>query len=962
MDKIAESYKHLSAMRTETITAFEHRENKQDDSKLMELLNKWRSFSFSEPFIDNDVIVKREQLNSFEGELFRAYSPAEITKSRICDISFNVRKYLLQLSNENIINQDDALLISRLLCNCQLMMDCFFPIHETQYENHISNVLSRLNQCIVISHSDYFSEYFSHILLNFNDEFASVKEASAHIFHIIGVLNFKCHNYDKAIEFFKEAITRFENEPNIYQNDEYFQTRLLLAYCYEYDHQFESAIEELIGLDVSTIIEIFKRSSFNIFDLLDDSDKDRAKVWSERFISDVLKNKIMEKGPDSLFIVADKRDITNRKNVGDRHEILHSFAHCLNELGIKWRIESGKSKDNVIHLLALSRAIMLYVAEYDTDCMDFQTCMYMIFGEAKDYDICIARISQLVDAYGASSQKNVNYEMENMFYLFLVSNQSNKTIYDDKQKERAEAAYKKFVGFAQRRYDYDALIHIEIIKFRFEIINILRSSVMNEEIATRLKELKESSVGENIFTIKPSTKLNQWIIQEYNKTIALYEFLSQYFSANEDVNINELYNFASRFNFYRNFFSRGKLKQNTDKLQTISNVIDLIVDDFISPQSIFLLAPLTTAIPYQHQMENLSRLEDSLYSIEKMQIDPNEKMYNFEDLNEIGPDTTDVTNIKWLFSHREYDVAFVAYKWNSEISFDRYRFCISDANVYERPIINVSKVNGLIGNVRRANKIHSYCRNGQQSCCTTVITGTNEKTIKSLCAELMIPLEKYRDKHFVYFFRGKTAKNNNQSWYVIAMNSELCPLQVEEITFKLCGHNFPPRIRLALSHNDFCYISYGIADVAVVKNDLIKLQEEHRVRFWINNGLMENEHWNDSVFNCMDMAKCIVFFISVDRLKREATETCRELLYAYDHKLRCIVVLIGFSQKKDFINAVKDSISGKEKSDDVLALLFDTATTYVFRNQRGFDFEEHLSENGILLSELKKFGVVRNEQ
>lgn len=960
MRETAEKYKYFSALHTKTMEAFEYRENMKDDSKLKKLLDELREFLFFDPSTASNINVVRDQMQIFERELFHAYSPAELTKKRIDEIRKSVEEYLFLQSNDKIVSQDDALLVCRLLCNCHLILDCYFPLFEVRYENHINNVLNQLNQCIVISQSDYFSEHFRHLLFLFNDEFASVNEASAHIFHIIGVLNFKCHNYRKAIEYFKEAITRFGNDKSVSYNDEYFQTRLLLAYCYEYDHQFELAISELVGLDVVTIIEIFKHSGFNVFDLLDEPDKDRAKVWSEDFIFDILKNKINESDSNPLYIVAEKRDVKNRELVGDRHEILHSFAHCLNELGLKWRVESGKNKENVIHLLTLSRAIMLYVAEYDSKCMDFQTCMYMVFGEARDYDICLTRIKQLIAEYDISPHKNINYEMENMFYLFLVSNQSNKTIFDEEQKEYAETAYKKFVDFAIRRYDYDALIHIEIFKFRFEIINILCSSVGNEEIALRLKKLKQTSVGDNIYSIKPSTKLNQWIIQEYNKTIALYEFLVQYFAANEDVNINELYNFACRFNFYRNFFSNDRAEKNIDKIQTISNVIDSIVDDFISPQSIFLLAPLTTAIPYQHQTENLRNLEDSLYLEDKVQLDPSEKMYSFEGLLQIQPDKTDEANISWLFQHKEYDVAFIAYKWNSELTFDRYHFYLSCDKKYERPILNASRVNGLVRNVRRANKIHNYCKNRQQSCCTTVIKSDNEKIIKKLCAELLIPFEEYRDKNFIYFFRGKTA-NSNQSWYIISLNNVLCPLQVEEITIKLCGHNSAPRRKLALSSIKYCYISFGIPDAAIVKNDLIKLQEAYRVRFWFDLDFLKNGTWNASILQYMHKANCIVFFLSIERFKRETNEICREILYAYDNNLKSIIVPIGFSSKNEFLSAAKDNVAGKERSDDVLMLLSKHTTTYAFRSQITFNFEEHLAENSVLLSELRKSGVVRNE-
>ena len=901
MNAIHKRYQWLSAIHEETIKAFEIYENNQDDLPLKELLDKWREYlNYS---MNDGELISQEELLAIEWKLRNAYSPTILTREYIIKVNSDVARYLHMHKNDEIIKEDNALLISRLLYNSHLIEECFFPLLKNEYENHIKKVLDQLNICIIISQLDYFSEYFRSLLLNFNDEFMSIKETTAHILHVVGVLNFKCHNYDQVIEYFKKAIKQFENDlkSDAYKNNEYFQTRLLLAYCYEYNHQFEKAIIELIGMDIDLLIKIFKDSNFSMFDIFEESDVERAKVWSENFIANSLKRKMIETKENSLFEIADKRDASNNNIIGDKHEILHSLAHCLNELGIKWKIEAGKNKEKVIHLLSLSRALMLYVAEIDPECFDFQTCLYMIFGEAKDYDICLKRIHELIEKYQKSAKKNVNYEMENMFYLFLVSNQSNKTLLDEQIKRRADEAYSKFLNYAKRRYDYDALIHIEIFRFRFQIMQILCSSLNNLEIEEKLISLRTQPVGKNIFSFKPSTKVNKWITQEYNKAISLYEFLVKYFVNEEKINLNELYNFASRFDFYRNFFQPDKNDLNsTNRDFVISDVIDLIIDDFVSPQSIFILAPLTSALPYQHQIKNLSALEESMFAINEYRIEIDEKMEHFANLNNINLGMSNLSILNWLFAHKDYNVAFVAFKHDLDEAFDRYFFCMNEIEIFERPILNISRLNELLKNIRRSDKRHSFCRNGQTKCCTTIITNKSKSKVNDICAELILPFEKYHNKHFVFFYKGNISGSRNHSWYIIAFNNELNTLQTDEIALYLCGHGLKPKKRLAFSNHNYCFVSFDIIDSSLATNDLLLLQEDYNFRFWYNEKLLKGEQWDDSTFSYIDSSLCAMFFISNNTILSDKGGIYQEMLHAMDMKKLHIVICIGFSREKEF--------------------------------------------------------------
>jgi hypothetical protein len=949
-------YGKLCKIHTKTIEAFEQYENHHDSSMLISVLDEWKR---DIPEGLENIAVQSNDLRTFENKLFTSYSPYELTKESICLFRDSVFVFLSKNTNDDILEQDNALLISRLLFNCQLLMECFFPLYESVCTNHIEYVLNRLNVCIAISQSDYFSEYFRHLLFSFNEEFSSIKTASAHIYHVIGVLNFKCHNYNASKSLFNAAIVEFEKDEYCFKDDEYFQTRLLLAYCHEYSHDFPAAIKELVGLEYNKLIDLYKQLGLNTYDLLDVKDKKVAKESITRFIFESLKSAIQKDKPNALFLIADKRDALSGRIVGDKHEILHSLAHCLNELGIKQRIENAYDSKYVRYLLSVARAIMLYVAELNDECRDFQTCLYMIYGEAKDYDVCLKRLRQLLIEYN-SSKDNVNYEMENMFYLFLVLNQANKTIEDESlsDKEEAEKAYTKFVNFAKRRFDYDALIHIEIFKFRFEIINILISSFDDEEILKKFAKLKNSDVGQNMYNIKPSTKLNQWIIQEYNKTIALYEFLLEYFEIKNIVGVNELYNFASRFEFFRNIFSKNLAGNATTKIDKIDRIVSLVIDDFISPQSIFLLAPITTSIPYQHQKQNLTTFEKFLFDDSETLYPEVDKMGAFTKLNSMRVYSVDVMNIKWLFEHREYNVGFVAYgSYN-----DRYKLCLRNKknyDIYERPILNTKSINSLLTGIKHSRKLHKICKNGQQSCCTTLVTSPgNKKTVIDICNELMISYEHYKDKHFIFFSKGQITPNS--SWYLIALDFEPCPLQLEEIAFMLCGNQIEPSKKLAVSNNDSCYVSFGITDAAIVKNDLIELQDRHKVRFWYDKNILEDGDWSDCLLDKMKTAKCVLMFASIHRIQKEQDVFYRELLFAAENKLKILIVQIGFEDSMAFISTVRNQLSKMERIKDIIGYLSSSDVVIITRRNSSFNNTDHLADGRELIGKLIEYGVTRN--
>ena len=381
----------------------------------------------------------------------------------------------------------------------------------------------------------------------------------------------------------------------------------------------------------------------------------------------------------------------------------------------------------------------------------------------------------------------------------------------------------------------------------------------------------------------------------------------------------------------------------------------------MSPQSIFILAPLTSALPYQHQTKNLSSLEDSMFSLNEARIEVDEKMEHFANLNNINFRMSNISILNWIFAHKDYNVAFVAYKHDLDESFDRYFFCINEDEIFERPILNISKLNELLKNIRRSDKKHSFCKNGQTKCCTTVITNKTKSKINDICDELILPFEKYHTKHFVFFYKGNIPGSRNHSWYIIAFDNELNTLQTEEITLYLCGHGLKTQKSLAYSNHNYCFVSFDIIDSSLATNDLLLLQEEYNFRFWYNKKLLKGEKWDDSTFSHIDYSLCAMFFISTNTLLSDRDNIYQEILRAMDMEKTCIIICIGFSKEKDFKNLLCQKIEKNTRYEEVLSYITNKNTILVLRSQREFAYKHHFSEESILVSRLRELGVLRNE-
>jgi hypothetical protein len=224
----------------------------------------------------------------------------------------------------------------------------------------------------------------------------------------------------------------------------------------------------------------------------------------------------------------------------------------------------------------------------------------------------------------------------------------------------------------------------------------------------------------------------------------------------------------------------------------------------------------------------------------------------------------------------------------------------------------------------------------------------------------MIPYGRYNGKHYIFY--SKDRLRIDSSWYIIALDYEPCSYQVEEIAFRLCGNNIRPAKKLAVSNNNSCYVSFGFSDAAVVRNDLMLLQDEHKARFWYDENYIEGCDWDVASLEKISQSNCVLLFASVNRILKEQDVLFRELKYAAENDIRAIIVPIGYNNSAAFINTVRNKLNRMDGIDTIIDYLSSDSVKYALRKRQGFTYMDHFIGDDGLLSKLAEYGVIRNER
>lgn len=104
-----------------------------------------------------------------------------------------------------------------------------------------------LNQAILIDRMYFCLDSFETVLKRLNLMIDSFDELDWTVYYIVGLLNYKIHNYELAHKYLEkiEINTSLINSDNGDTRYKYFHSLLLIVYSYEYDGRFAEAIEKI---------------------------------------------------------------------------------------------------------------------------------------------------------------------------------------------------------------------------------------------------------------------------------------------------------------------------------------------------------------------------------------------------------------------------------------------------------------------------------------------------------------------------------------------------------------------------------------------------------------------------------------------------------------------------------------------------------------------------------------------
>ena len=1020
--------------------------NTSDGLRLEDLLDFTASVAL-EPATD-PVLMSLQDIQEIDRQLFHLDSHKE--KAAI-DLFNQAKRLWISFIKESEHDPNTLMLFANVFFNCALVEKCLRELDKEDSEKlaYEDRLFYQVNYCTVLSRLRYFGTSFTQSMYQLNQDIRGIEIINYDVLFRLGRLNFSIHNYKEALFYLIHARRVFESqnkeEDKQIADDCYFQIRLLICYCYEYLHQFDNAIKELVGVEPPDFIKALDKTIKGgldslVYDPFNDDRRDRVIQIVHHSITEDADVFCVKTG---LLWLAKQRDNINPEEMiklRDLQEALHSLAHCCNEYGIQ---QKQKNDTLSLPLITIARALMLNVAKnYPVfgKQMDYDTCLAMIYAEDKDYEICFHEL-ELTMANSDYSKQSQAFRSECDFYYYFITNTASKLTNEDINKKSKEA-YERFINYCQKNNDYDARTHIEIFKFRFGIIQVLKDIFKNfSQAPYTVETFKQDFDTFTQFT--PSIYVNKWVRQEYEKLKATYEFLVALISADR-TKINRLYNFADRYMQFHN--AEQKSKRSTSVLETIHahffpekkgidnyqtsgklettgvRLIDInrpdnneaiknarqkinivvkpvdvrsinispalvfeseitaqkvffslvafstLIQDLLSPQSIFILAPLSSALPYQYQTgefdELITAITNNIY-IPKLQLSllsllstplhinawetPEEIKGLFTRVNANGQKS----QIKLLIRGKASDAA------SDDQWFYSYSNTHSKLNL-KRPIhMNKSLtrslefLSGIIDEANQAYR-HDPCPHCKGQCLTKTWSYQECKTdpnVAQLLREFSVDINQIdpQDKILVNIIF-----NGDNSTYLYSLIVADKDIDVIEVMKAVCSVPDPtPQISIFNPQNNqqepFIVVCYDSRLKELVQSDL-RWFNDHGVDFWYDDAVQPGTQWDTAnVFKYLSHEKCkkaLVYFNASSF--NDAQGLFRELQKIHDEKYEFIPIGVGFGSRDqiDRLNEVIGRTRSDEQKHDLLNKLFPVSLDYIWRSEDN-DNISHLNDEGL---------------
>ncbi len=993
----------------------------QNNKELFENICKWEGYDCvkceydkSAEYTIGEIIEKFEEAEHFFNSCEEFNIMENIIKN--CDECIGLFCYLAD--HRELWNEiKNVFLVKRIFTNSILIKHCLAPLIEiTKNKNNLSTKLEHeLNICIIIAQTDYFKNIFSRKIRELSRRFYGMEGCDVKVLYLMGLLNFRKNSYKEALYFLKKACASYKGN---YLDDHYFQTRILLAYCYEYMHEFDKAIKELIGYSANDFLEISERIAVNYNVFEDEEYKvgvEEVRAFYENLEKEILKDEKQQQSR-SVFYDAILRDKSKNSNAyGDRHEILHSFAHCCNELAVKCKKSQNANNPNSEQLFAVARNTMLFVANADRvnpkTYADFSTCLFMIYAEANDFEYCEKQIDAIMkDESQNQNNKNLTYYERSIkairekynekgdfwaevnFYKYLVSYFSFKSISekkiglkqnDEEYKRVVKKSYEDYLNYAKCRYDYDAEAYIKIFEYKFKLAKSLRKASDFMSLRNMIKEAVEGASELK----RPSPFVNEWIQYEYERIVLAGELINRFVC---DAPLDELYAIASRcrrmyaYSGKESFFdlkddesnqnndqkdyeffaasnnennidieieqkpekkilkyrqiNTGKLfilsygneiirasspgemilvcasEEEAKRIACVFYVLDIIMNDFVSPRSIFILAPLSAAAPYQYQTGNVKELVTSIFA-----SDETHNFLNGE--NEIVQSFRTVGN---------YDQNIIKRIGKVESVFKMIAFSkIGDESYYymdkhwtapiKRPFakevgnplyqfLTRVSANGALAKNSLGEKRHDGCTE-TSGCRVFLYKYNDDEAMDKIIDEILKRL--FISSRIIVSGDWVLLKSSNYEWYITVIKQGIDEKTIwETISPQLCGKQ--PKKEKAIVYNnnedDFITICYTSQIKEVVESDA-KYLSRRGYRIWYDEKLNGIEKWLEQVKRRVLDPKChkVIIYITSDMYekyekipKAEEDGLFQEIKFIYEHNknypndtIKYLVVLVG---------------------------------------------------------------------
>lgn len=749
--KVIAFYEHFYSVFERIDVLFKKISNRggKDLSIAEEILDKLIDYHMNERIVDEEIskINSIEEFYKLLKEFQTSLHDALISNSLMTDSLYISDKAAIKISgmliwlkdNTNIAEKNTVdyyaslHILRELVSDYSLFTQGLQTLAPWNYGTRLYSMLSAeeqlvviLNQAILIDRMYFCLDSFETVLMRLNSMIDSFNELDWTVYYIVGLLNYKIHNYNLAHKYLKnvEINTSLINSDNGDTRYKYFHSLLLIVYSYEYDGKFSEAIEK-IAINPREISNLL--INYEIWDL----DK-------EDTLSSILENickLAVNENPSSLFNLflpsfaefcgkIKKINIDNKETIDKQFEILHSFAHCLNEYSISERqknysnelnCKGNQSVLNYGKIIHLARCILSYISQYRPY---YRTCYATIHGECQDY---MAALKEL-DATDKIYEEKIAHEKQNEL--------------DDCEVMRAEISFYKYYfnllinvnsnkakdAFEQycRKYDDgDAECYLKVFEFRNELRKYLMTlfNSINELIGDGIAFSEESLPSpsdilvekyNDLCQLKPTLYLNINVRAELRLIQRAYvcvKKLREYLISPSLTNWAQLENAGQRF-LSKNVCLNKVDEQNlpTDLPYSIAATFSIyrpgIFNRLFNNDSIFILAPISEVKGFEYQTGKVSKL----FTVINILPQFNEEAIDFTGLIDFASklhncflDYSERYRINILFSDKwqeVYKYVEEIFYWNSAIPAQILvaKFCANHniPNLFSRQIQDVS--------------------------------------------------------------------------------------------------------------------------------------------------------------------------------------------------------------------------------------------------------------------------------